>query len=123
MSKKKSDLYLYLARRDGTGVKIVSKMAGIEQPPVRLKDLRSLQLPANVHMAIQKIIHDERMLWEPWIESAESFEALRTSLKKRGLSGLPLHGQPAIMAGLMATQPAASTNNLPKATSMIRKKA
>jgi len=58
-----SDLYLYLARRDKSGIRILDGQ-------------------------ITQIIYDARMLWEPWVESANTFEELRASLKIRGYTNI-----------------------------------
>jgi hypothetical protein len=34
------------------------------------------------------------MFWEPWIETADSFNDLKKSLTSRGYSNLPIHDSP-----------------------------
>jgi len=122
MKKKTSTVYLYLTRRDKAGVRIITALGGHEQSPVRLKDLNVLQLPAGLHGQIARIIQEDRMMWEPWVESADTYEALKTSLKRRGYSNLPVSSQPELLSGLFSQSPKAAQNNLPKVETMVRRK-
>ncbi len=115
-------LYLYLARRDKSGVRLISTFTGQQQAPVRVSDLKVLQLPANLYTQVAKIIADDRMMWEPWIESAPTYDALKTSLKRRGYSGLPVSGQPELFGGLFSNPQRAVQSNLPKVQTMVRRK-
>lgn len=65
--------------------------------PRRVGDLSSYNLPQAWEEAIGKMIYDERMDWEPWIQTAESFKELRKSLYKRGYKHLPMHSTPKII--------------------------
>ena len=87
-------MYLYLARRDRKGARVVMVLDGPQSYPVRVKDLKSLGLPDVVHQSIEKIIYDNRMYWEPWIESSKNYESLRQSLYKRGYSDLYASNKP-----------------------------
>lgn len=47
----------------------------------------------------QKIIdfcHENRMMWEPWIQSAATFDELAKNLRERGYTNLPPGGQPLV---------------------------
>ncbi len=79
-----SKLYLYLTRRDKKEVKILTTFQGHAVPPTRVRDIRRLGLPREMANRLKQAIHDDRLLWEPWIESAESFDRLKASLKNRG---------------------------------------
>ena len=79
-----SKLYLYLARRDKRAIKILTTFRGHAVPPTRVQDIRQLGLPREMANKLNQIIQDDRLLWEPWVESAESFDQLRTSLSNRG---------------------------------------
>lgn len=81
-------MYLYLGRRDRKGARVVMVLDGPETTPVRVTDLKSIQLPTAVFDSVERIIYDNRMYWEPWIESAESYEELKKSLHKRGYRDL-----------------------------------
>jgi hypothetical protein len=88
MIKPKSKLYFYLTKRDKKGVRFLAEMTGSEQLATRITDLSLIA--SNHREDLSQIIHDSRMMWEPWIESAENIEALRQNLKLRGFSNLPL---------------------------------
>lgn len=88
MIKPKSKLYLYLTKRDKKGVRFLAEMTGNEQLATRLKDLSLIV--SNHREDLSQIVYDARMMWEPWIESAESIDILRQKLKLRGFVNLPL---------------------------------
>src|SRR6516225_6992473 len=90
-------IYLYLARRDKKGLKLVSVLEGPLTAPVRLMDVKLLNLPGNMEQEISRIVHENRMYWEPWLESAESFEALKKAVRSRGYRQVPAHGNPLYM--------------------------
>lgn len=115
-----SNLYLYLARRDKVGIRILAKFQGRNQLAVRLEDISGLQLPDNWQAKLTQIIYDARMMWEPWIESAEDFDELRQKFKIRGYSQIPVTGQPEFTISSIQT-PTINVSNLPKKTTMIRK--
>jgi hypothetical protein len=79
-------MYLYLGRRDRKGARVVMVLDGPETHPVRITNLKSINLPDAVFNSVEKIVYDNRMYWEPWVESAESYEVLRQNLHKRGYS-------------------------------------
>jgi len=77
-------IYLYLLRRDKTDMKVITALNGGNCKAQRL-DLERLDLPHPIHNSIKQIIYDNRMLWESWIEGANSTNDLIASLKARGL--------------------------------------
>lgn len=87
-------IYLYLARRDKKGCQVVMVLQGLETAATRVADIHSLRLPPEVIVELQTIIHDRRMDWEPWVESANSYEDLRQKLTVRGYTMLPLKSNP-----------------------------
>jgi hypothetical protein len=82
--EKKVKLYLYLAKRDKREIKILTTFFGNKIPPTKIHDVRKIGLPREMTNRLYQIIYDDRLLWEPWIESAESFDELKSSLKNRG---------------------------------------
>ena len=89
MAQKKDEitnLWLYLARRDKKGVRIIATLRSRPQSVVRISDLNVLNLPRTWQTEIFRIIQEDRMLWEPFVESAVDFDALKSNLKKRGYS-------------------------------------
>jgi hypothetical protein len=87
---KKNKVYIYLARRDKKGIKILTCFNNSNTyHPTRIHDLKQLKLPDNLYNSLNKEIVDNKMLYEPWIQSSDSFENLKKSLLKRGYSNLP----------------------------------
>lgn len=123
MATETTNLYLYLARRDNAGIRIIAKLTGREQLPVRLDDagLLSLQLPTTWHTQFSQIIYDNRMMWEPWIQSVTSFNDFRAALKKRGYTNIPISSQPEFTASTVKST-AVNVSYLPNQKTMIRKR-
>ena len=83
-------LYLYLARRDKKGIRVLSVISGNEYfPPTRVGNLEELGLPRKMESIIAKEVLENKMLWELWIEGAENYISLRNALKKRRYKNLP----------------------------------
>lgn len=97
-------MFLYLARRDRVGVKILASFMG-EPKTARVDDLKLLNLPDSVVEALQQEIYDNRMMWEPWIEPGESYHKLKVALYSRGFKNLPMTSRPSVpyVTGLEAT--------------------
>lgn len=89
-------LFLYLARRDKKTIKMLNVSEG-SCLPCRVTDLRLLALPFPAQQELEGVIFSNRMEWEPWIESAESYEALRDRLLRRGFKQLPISQSPGII--------------------------
>jgi len=120
MAQTQVDLYLYLARRDKSGIRIVANFLGRPLLPTRIEDLAPLQLPTGWEPQIEQIIFDSRMLWEPWLESSDSFEELRSILKIRGYTNIPINSQPEFTPANLQT-PVVNVSYLPKKATMLRK--
>ena len=73
-----------MARRDKKEIKILTTFNGQKIPPTRVKSVQQLGLGKDLSSKIEVAIYEDRLLWEPWIEGAEDFQELRTSLKNRG---------------------------------------
>jgi len=87
-------IYLYLGRRDKKGIKVLSTFPGVTLAPARITDVKNLHLPPALESAVSKTAYENRFLWEVWIESAASFNALKEGLSKRGYRNLPLQADP-----------------------------
>lgn len=90
----KTNLYLYLAKRDKKGIKIVSVFQGNQTNFHKINDTGDLGLPKNLDDRINRIKHDERMNWELCIESAKDFKGLLRILGNRGYKNLPTSPNP-----------------------------
>lgn len=114
-------IYLYLGKRDKKGVKVLTVLMGEHTSPNRITDLNELQLPNEVHKELEVMIHDNRMEWEPWIESANTYQELRASLKKRGYKNLPIHSMPMADSTNLLTPHVANTEKMPAPAVMLQK--
>ena len=122
-------IYLYLARRDKMGMKILSVFSKNQTLlPTRVKDLKQLNLSQQLHMEISRTVQKERMLWEVWMESAPSYIELKKSLKKRGYrnlphSSVPMHraNLPKVVKGVKSPLPQTETRKLIQHPTMLKK--
>jgi len=60
----------------------------------RVTNISELKLPQLWDSQIKKIVHDNRMLYEPWIESAFNYKELKERLLGRGYKNLPMGPNP-----------------------------
>lgn len=122
MATKITDLYLYLARRDKAGIRILARLKSTDRLPIILNEagLSSLQLSPSWYKEISQIIYESRMLWEPWIQSVTTFEDFRNSLKKRGYTNIPVSSQPEFIVSTVETQ-IVNVSRLLQNKTMLRK--
>jgi len=101
----------------------LSQFRGKEEiSPTRLKELTNLNLPSATTQKLTEIVYESRLEWEPWIESAESFDAIKEKVKKRGYSSLPISFIPEVGSNNIALTPEIYTSNINKTKIMIRRK-
>ena len=113
-------LFLYLAGRNKQGIKLIAILQGESMILSRVTDLKRLNLPFVWMRQILKIIDDNKMLYEPWIESANSYIELKERLTIRGYKQLPMGATPMLELG--ANPPKANTSSCKVQKTMIRKK-
>jgi hypothetical protein len=115
-------IYLYMTRRDKQGVRVVSILEGKDVGAIRLSDitLESLNLNHDWYRDIKQILHDNRMMWEGWIESAPSWEVLKNNLRKRGFTSVPNHSNPAYTKSVYSTPAQADTKWIPDKKTMVQ---
>lgn len=82
--------------------------------------MSELDLPMVWERKIGQIIHDNRMLYEPRMETATSFNELRSRLRHRGFRDLPMGASP--LLNLSDNKPVADTSSAKVKKTMIRKK-
>lgn len=97
MKSELKTLWLYLGRRDKKGIKIISKFYSRDIDPILVNDLKIFNLPSSWYGKVKSYIDNNIIYWEPWIQTAVTYESLKDSLKKRGYSDLPSNGQPMIL--------------------------
>lgn len=120
MATNLNNLYVYLARRDKTGVRLLVILEGRPILPARLENIETLNLSISLTNQLVQTIYDSRMLWEPWIESSGSFDEFRDKLKVRGFTNVPLNPQPEIFVTPSENR-SANLSSFPKKETMIRK--
>lgn len=96
MKQNNTICWIYLARRDKKAVRLLAKAVGKDIMANRINDLNGLGLPENWLTVIKKTSHENRMLWELWIESFQDFEKFKAALYGRGYSNIPMNPQPEI---------------------------
>ena len=111
-------LWLYLAKRDKKGIQILAKLLCREIDPVALSNIKMLALPPSWEGRISDTIEQNKIYWEPWVQTSDTFNDLKLNLKARGYSNIPVNGHPMI---LVTPQVVVNINNFPKQKSMVQK--
>ena len=86
--------YIYLAKRNKKGTKLLARLESTNQMLSRIEDIKILNLPSELESKISRVAEKNKMGWEIWIESADSYENLKKSLIKRGYSEIAIHPVP-----------------------------
>jgi hypothetical protein len=121
MAVNDSILWIYLARRDKTGIKMTSKFRGKKIIPSRIERIEDFRLPSEYEDRIKSLIYENRMLYEPWIESADDYATLVQNLKLRGYTNVPISGKLLYSLNMNGYPPEISVGNIPVKNTMIRK--
>ena len=120
---QETKIWVYLTKRDKKGIRFLSEFKGKEEiPPTRITDFSNLGLQANYIQQLDQVIYESRLLWESWMESADSFDEITTKLKRRGYSNLPISFIPEIGSNNFALAPVINTYEIEKTKLMLRKK-
>ena len=83
-----------------------------------MSDVNTLGLSAKNAAEIQKVIKENKMDWEPWLESAKDFASLKRNLSKRGYKGLPISNKPEIYYSTMKLK---NVDKLPNQRIMMKR--
>jgi hypothetical protein len=110
--------YLYLAKRNKKGTKLIARFNTSKEVASRIENIAILNLPSELENKIKKIVEQNKMSWELWVETANSYELLKESLRKRGYTDISIHPVPMIM-DIMPTLNAKKISKPPK--SMIQR--
>jgi len=78
-------------------------------------------LPFANNQKLTEIVYELRLDWEPWIESADSFDNIKDKIKKRGYSNLPISFIPEVGSNNITLTPEVYTSNLNKTKIMTRR--
>lgn len=114
-------LYLYLASRSKNGIKLVTVLQSETSVNTDVTDLKSLSLPDVWQNKIARIIYDNRMLYQPRMETAKDFNELRTRLKGRGYDNLPMGACPLLHLQAYRKAPIANIGSCKVVRTMLRK--
>lgn len=55
----------------------------------RIDDVKQLQLNPEWEVKLSKIMHENRIDWELWVEYATDYQDLRRKMNARGITGIP----------------------------------
>ena len=89
----KNRLFIYLARRDKKGIKTIANFPYSEicfPTKINIKNLEKLNLSDEIKNQIYIELQKNKLIYEIYVEAAESFVKLKESLIRRGFSNLPL---------------------------------
>jgi hypothetical protein len=87
----KNTLYIYLARLDKKGIKVLVAFEYAKKVyPTKIKNINELNLNKEILNKVIKQSHDNRMEYVLYAETAISFDELKSSLHNRGYMNLPL---------------------------------
>lgn len=120
MAEKNTTLWFYLVRRDRKAVRLLAKASGKDVMANRIDNIDQFNLPDDWTTKIKQITYDNRMLWELWIESFDSYNDLKAALNARNYSNIPMSPQPEISASRIK-MPTANLKNIPVRKTMLRK--
>lgn len=112
-------LYLYLVGRNKRGLKLITTLSGPTQR-AKVEDVSQLRLPIKLQLEVQKVIHENKMEYECWLESASSFEEIRQLARSRGITNIPNVNTSIIPVTTDVVSVGA--NNCPKIKTMLRKR-
>ena len=116
-------LYLYLASRSKRGIKLVTILKSEKIiAKSQITDLAEFGLPAIWEREIQRIIIENILLFEPIVESSPSYITLRTRLKDRGFTNIPMGITQIINLLQFGTPPKANVSSANVNKSMLRKR-
>ena len=115
-------LYLYLASRNKQGIKLLTILQGSEVVNSDVENLSEFNLPEVWEKQISRLIHENRILYTPRIESAKDFRELRSRLAHRGFTNLPMGVTPLLHFQAYGKAPMADTSSCKIHQTMIRKK-
>ena len=92
--KKKNEMYVYLAKRDKSGVKFLGSFSypsKVYPTKIDESNMKSLNMSPKASSEIMMHLKENIMDHELFLETAGSLEELKSSLRKRGYSKIPTH--------------------------------
>jgi len=117
----KNQVFIYLARRDKKGIKTLFNFPyKTKIYPTKVSNIENFQFNNEIKNSLYVEVDRNKSLYELYIESANSFNDLKKSLKQRGYKNLPL--QQINMKLLDVNQNINENFVVTKNTTMLRKK-
>jgi len=117
----KNQVFIYLARRDKKGIKTLFNFPyKTKIYPTKVSNIENFQFNNEIKNSLYVEVDRNKSLYELYIESANSFNELKKSLKQRGYKNLPL--QQINMKLLDVNQNINENFVVTKNTTMLRKK-
>ena len=84
-----ANLYLYLAKNDRKGLKILTVFKNKPTvPAIQIENISLLHLPQGFTDKLQQAVNANSTLYTTWIETANNFEELKTQMYRRGYSNM-----------------------------------
>lgn len=87
-----NQIYAYLARKDKKGIKtIASFSSNTKCYPTKIEpeNLNKIQLADSIKISIEKELAKDRLMYDIYLESSDSYDSLRKALLKRGYKNIP----------------------------------
>ena len=91
---KKNEMYIYLAKRDKSSVRFIGGFpypSKVYPTRIRPEEVASLNMAPQTTSLVSREANENRMEYELYMETASSFEEIRSSLSRRGYAHLPSH--------------------------------
>lgn len=121
MAVNDATIWIYLGKRDKSGILILTQLRGKKILASRLTNVDDLKLPADYKDFLKNTIYENRMSYEPWIESATNYSSLREQLKARGYSNIPVSNLVQYGSRTVTLAPEVYTKNINQIKVMVRK--
>lgn len=87
----KNQVFIYLARRDKKGIKtLFNFLYKTKIYPTKINNIENLQFNNEIKNSLYVEVDRNKSLYELYVESANSFNDLKKSLRQRGYKNLPL---------------------------------
>lgn len=116
-----SKLFLYLARRDRTGIRNVMVLQGLPVRATRVTDIAMLRLDTAVSGQLEAIVQQYRLEWDLWLEDADTYQELSERLRTRGYVNIPDKSRPLHPASSVNNPYPVDTRNLNQPRVMLQK--
>lgn len=90
----KSKIFVYLAKRDKKEIKVLGILNNNKKchpTKIKIEKINEINLPNEIINSIKEEYKKNKLIWEIYLESSDSYEELKKSLIRRGYKNLPLH--------------------------------